>query len=37
MSGLSHVGEDGVDGSIWIEPSDGDRSDRARWSDTCPE
>ena len=29
--------EDGVDGSIWIEPSDGDRSDRARWSDTCPE
>ena len=29
--------EDGIDGSIWIEPSDGDRSDRARWSEKCPE
>jgi molybdopterin synthase catalytic subunit len=25
--------EDGVDGSTWIEPSQGDRQDRARWSD----
>ena len=25
--------EDGVDGSSWIEPSAGDRADRARWSE----
>lgn len=25
--------EDGVDGSRWIEPSAGDRADRARWSE----
>lgn len=25
--------EDGVDGSHWIEPTEGDRADRARWSD----
>ena len=25
--------EDAVDGSRWIEPSDEDRADRARWSD----
>lgn len=25
--------EDAVDGSRWIEPSEGDRADRARWSD----
>ncbi len=25
--------EDAVDGSRWIEPTDGDRADRARWSD----
>ena len=25
--------EDGVDGSRWIEPTDADRQDRARWSD----
>lgn len=24
--------EDGVDGSAWIEPTEGDRADRARWS-----
>lgn len=24
--------EDGVDGSYWIEPTQGDRDDRARWS-----
>lgn len=32
--------EDGVDGSRWIEPTEADRADRARWSDTespCPE
>jgi molybdopterin synthase catalytic subunit len=29
--------EDGVDGSTWIEPSETDRSDRARWSETWPE
>ena len=23
--------EDGVDGSAWIEPTEGDRADRARW------
>jgi molybdopterin synthase catalytic subunit len=25
--------EDGADGSRWIEPTDADRSDRARWND----
>lgn len=25
--------EDGVDGSRWIEPTEGDRADRARWSE----
>jgi molybdopterin synthase catalytic subunit len=25
--------EDGVDGSRWIEPTDSDRADRARWSE----
>lgn len=25
--------EDGIDGSRWIEPTDADRADRARWSD----
>ncbi len=25
--------EDGVDGSCWIEPTEADRADRARWSD----
>lgn len=25
--------EDAVDGSRWIEPTEGDRADRARWSD----
>jgi molybdopterin synthase catalytic subunit len=25
--------EDAVDGAAWIEPSEGDRADRARWSD----
>ena len=29
--------EDGVDGSSWIEPTAGDRADRARWSDKCRE
>jgi len=29
--------EDGVDGACWIEPTQGDRADRARWSDPCPE
>ena len=24
--------EDGADGSTWIEPTEGDRADRARWS-----
>lgn len=24
--------EDGLDGSAWIEPTEGDRADRARWS-----
>lgn len=26
--------EDAVDGSRWIEPTQGDRADRARWSDS---
>ena len=25
--------EDGVDGSRWIEPTDADRAERARWSE----
>ena len=32
--------EDGIDGSRWIEPTEADRADRARWSDRdsqCPE
>ena len=27
--------EDGVDGSRWIEPTEADYRDRARWSDEC--
>ncbi|MEO6248689.1 MAG: molybdenum cofactor biosynthesis protein MoaE [Sphingomicrobium sp.] len=29
--------EDGPAGSRWIEPTDTDRADAARWSQTCPE
>ena len=29
--------EDGVDGARWIEPTEADRADRARWSDPCPD
>lgn len=29
--------EDGIDGSRWIEPTEADRSSRARWSRRCPE
>jgi molybdopterin synthase catalytic subunit len=29
--------EDGVDGARWIEPTEADRADRARWSDNCPD
>ncbi len=29
--------EDGVDGARWIEPTEGDRADRARWSEPCPD
>jgi molybdopterin synthase catalytic subunit len=29
--------EDGVDGSTWIEPSQSDRDDRARWEERWPE
>lgn len=29
--------EVGVDGARWIEPSDRDRADAARWSGSCPE
>ena len=29
--------EDGVDGARWIEPTEADRADRARWSDRCPD
>lgn len=29
--------EDGVDGARWIEPTEADRADRARWSDHCPD
>jgi molybdopterin synthase catalytic subunit len=28
--------EDRVDGAHWIEPTEGDCADRARWSETCP-
>jgi molybdopterin synthase catalytic subunit len=28
--------EEGVDGARWIEPTDADRADLARWNDTCP-
>ncbi len=27
--------EDAVDGAHWIEPTETDRADRARWSETC--
>jgi len=29
--------EEGVDGARWIEPTDADRADLARWNDPCPE
>lgn len=29
--------EEGIDGAAWIEPSEADRRDRARWNETCPE
>lgn len=29
--------EDGVDGARWIEPTEADRADRARWSEPCPD
>lgn len=29
--------EDGPSGSTWIEPTETDRADAARWSQTCPE
>ena len=29
--------EEGVDGSRWIEPTEADRADLARWNDPCPE
>ena len=29
--------EERVDGSRWIEPTESDHRDRARWSDTCPD
>lgn len=29
--------EAGVDGARWIEPSERDRTDAARWSSACPE
>ncbi|HVQ08867.1 MAG TPA: molybdenum cofactor biosynthesis protein MoaE [Allosphingosinicella sp.] len=29
--------EDGVDAARWIEPTEADRADRARWSDNCPD
>ena len=28
--------EDGVDGSRWIEPTEADRADRARWNELMP-
>ena len=29
--------EEGAVGSTWIEPTEADRRDRARWKETCPE
>lgn len=29
--------EEGVDGAAWIEPTEADRQDRARWNEKCPE
>lgn len=29
--------EDGPGGSVWIEPTDQDREDLSRWSESCPE
>ncbi|MBV9883946.1 MAG: molybdenum cofactor biosynthesis protein MoaE [Sphingomonadaceae bacterium] len=29
--------EQRLDGAAWIEPSDADRADRARWNKKCPE
>jgi molybdopterin synthase catalytic subunit len=29
--------EEGAGGSRWIEPTEADQSDRARWETTCPE
>ena len=29
--------EEGEGGSTWIEPTENDRADRARWSQKCPE
>jgi molybdopterin synthase catalytic subunit len=29
--------EDGPAGSVWIEPTDQDRTDLERWSEACPE
>jgi molybdopterin synthase catalytic subunit len=29
--------EEGVDGPRWIEPTEADRADLARWNDPCPE
>lgn len=29
--------EQRLDGATWIEPSDADRADRARWSKRCPD
>jgi molybdopterin synthase catalytic subunit len=29
--------EQRLDGPVWIEPSEADRADRARWNEICPE
>lgn len=29
--------EEGIDGAIWIDPTDQDHHDRARWNQKCPE
>lgn len=29
--------EEGIDGAAWIEPSEADRRDRARWNESWPE
>ena len=29
--------EEGVDGAVWIEPTEADRQGRARWNEICPE